>query len=371
MRILSFIGTRPEAIKMVPVIKAMNAHSQELASYVCSTGQHREMLDQVLERFKIDVDVELSVMEPNQSLERLTAKTLTLVSGVLDELSPDLVLVQGDTTTAMASALASFYRKIPVGHVEAGLRSFDRYSPFPEEINRKVITSLATYHFAPTTTAESILLQEGVPRANVALTGNPVIDALYMLVEQPVAFDWSIFDPSRKLILVTAHRRENHGEPLRDICRAIQTLVQQRDDIEFAFPVHLNPNVQRIVNDTLAKTPHVHLLPPAPYDLFVHLMKRSYIILTDSGGVQEEAPALNKPVLVLRRETERMEGVEAGVSKLIGTNSDTIVSNVQALLEDTATYRAMAQVACPYGDGRAAERIVAFILAQAGAHEGA
>jgi UDP-N-acetylglucosamine 2-epimerase (non-hydrolysing) len=350
---------------MAPVIRAMKARRESIAAYVCSTGQHREMLDQVLERFKIKVDVELNLMEPNQSLERLTAKALTGVSEVLSDLAPELVLVQGDTTTAMASALASFYQKIPVGHVEAGLRSFDRYSPFPEEMNRKLISALAIYHFAPTKTAKSALIQEGVPESNVFLTGNPVIDALYMLLEQPVEYDWSIFNDDLKLILVTAHRRENHGAPLRDICRALKEIARLRDDIEIAYPVHLNPNVQQAARSELSGVSRIHLLPPVSYDVFVHLMQRSHLILTDSGGVQEEAPALNKPVLVLRRETERMEGVEAGVARLVGTKTEDIVSHVQNLLQNHDAYQAMARSVCPYGDGHAAERIVECILRHA------
>ncbi|MBI1923419.1 UDP-N-acetylglucosamine 2-epimerase (non-hydrolyzing) [Candidatus Poribacteria bacterium] len=364
MRVLTVVGTRPEAIKMAPVIKSLELRGDRIVSCVCSTGQHREMLEGIFGRFGITADIELNLMKPNQELNHLTARTLTDFSPVLEDFMPDIVLVQGDTTTAMASALASFYKKIPVGHVEAGLRSFNRYSPFPEEVNRRLITSIATYHFPPTEAAAKQLIQEGIPEANICQTGNTVIDALYMLLEQSSDYDWSLFDDSLRLLLVTAHRRENHGKPLHNICSALKEIVQTHEEVEIAFPVHLNPNVQQVVHSQLEGIPRIHLLPPVPYDVFVHLMQRAYLILTDSGGVQEEAPALGKPVLVLRRETERAEGIKAGVAKLVGTETAAIVHHVGKLLQGEKEYAQMSKSVCPYGDGRASERIVEFILTE-------
>ena len=364
MHILSVIGTRPEAIKMAPIIRYLADHQNLATSSVCSTGQHREMLDQVLERFQIKVNVELALMRENQTLAQLTSRALEQVTHVLQELKPDLVLVQGDTTTAMVSALASFYQQIPVGHVEAGLRSFNRYSPFPEEINRRLISEIANYHFAPTKVAQEALRQEGIPDSRIFLTGNPVIDALYMLLDQPVDFDWPPVRDSSRIILVTAHRRENHGQPLEDICRALKHLTAAYPDVEVVFPVHLNPNVQKVIRAHLEDTSRIHLLQPVPYDVFVHLMQSAYLILTDSGGVQEEAPALGKPVLVLRNETERTEGIKAGVAKLIGTKMSNIIEHASQLLDDSEKYHEMSRAECPYGDGNAAERIIGCILDQ-------
>ena len=366
MKILSVFGTRPEAIKMAPVLAELNKYP-EITSVVCVTAQHREMLDQVLELFEIKPDYDLSIMQPNQSLAEITARALTKLDEVLTKEKPDWVLVQGDTTTAMVGALAAFYHQIKVGHVEAGLRSFDKYQPFPEEINRKIATSISDLHFAPTEVSKQNLIREGVNEANILVTGNTVIDALLQVADKP--YDWdssplSAIPRDKKIILVTAHRRENHGEPLHNICAALRTLAERFEDVQIVYPVHLNPNVQKIVRATLGDIPNVTLLEPLEYLPLVHLMKQAYFVITDSGGIQEEAPGLGKPVLVLREVTERPEGVTAGTVKLVGTDTETILREAQHLLTNEAAYQTMSQAVNPYGDGRASVRIVERLRAR-------
>jgi len=340
---------------MAPVIWALR-RSAALRTLVCVTGQHRQMLDQVLGLFQIEPDHDLDLMQANQTLAALTTRSLTAVTALLDEVRPDLVLVQGDTTSAMAAALAAFYARVPVGHVEAGLRTGDLANPYPEEMNRRVITVLGALHFAPTATARLTLLTEGVPADRVHLTGNTVVDALQAVAERamvatpaPVA--------GRRLILVTAHRRENFGAPLEAICDAVRTIADRHPDVELVYPVHLNPNVREPVFRLLAGHPRIRLLEPLDYVTFTGYLARATLVLTDSGGVQEEAPVLGKPVLVLRSETERPEGVAAGVARLVGTDPTTIVSAAEELLTDPVAYAAMSQARSLYGDGRAGERI--------------
>ena len=365
MKILSVFGTRPEAIKMAPVLAELNKYP-EITSVVCVTAQHREMLDQVLELFSINPDYDLSIMQPNQSLSEITARALTKLDEVLTREKPDWVLVQGDTTTAMVGALAAFYHQIKVGHVEAGLRSFDKYQPFPEEINRKIATSISDLHFAPTEVSKQNLTREGVNEANILVTGNTVIDALLQVADK--LYDWdssplSAIPQDRKIILVTAHRRENHGEPLHNICAALRTLAEQFSEVQIVYPVHLNPNVQKIVRATLGNIPNVTLLEPLEYLPLVHLMKQSYFVITDSGGIQEEAPGLGKPVLVLREVTERPEGVTAGTVKLVGTDTEEILHEATNLLTNATAYQTMSQAVNPYGDGQASVRIVERLMA--------
>ena len=363
MKILSIFGTRPEAIKLAPVLTELNKHN--LTSIVCVTAQHREMLDQVLALFAIRPDYDLAIMQPNQSLAELTARTLTKLDEVLRIEKPDWVLVQGDTTTAMVGALAAFYHQIKVGHVEAGLRSFDKYQPFPEEINRKIVSSVSDLHFAPTEVSQQNLLREDVPDANIVVTGNTVIDALLQVAEKPYEWDASplaAIPRDKRIILVTAHRRENFGAPLQNICAALQTIAERFADVHIVYPVHLNPNVQTVVQALLGNSQNVTLLEPLEYLPLVQLMKHSFLVVTDSGGIQEEAPGLGKPVLVLREVTERPEGVAAGTVKLVGTNKETIVREIELLLTDKAEYDRMARAVNPYGDGHASERIVTKLL---------
>ncbi len=370
MRVLSIFGTRPEAIKMAPVVRRL-ARTPGVESRVCVTAQHREMLDQVLGLFAITPDVDLNLMRPNQSLAALTAAVFTHLDPVLRDLRPDWVLVQGDTTTVMAAALLAYYHRIRVGHVEAGLRTGDKFQPFPEEINRRVAGAVADLHFAPTEWARQNLLRENVPADHIVVTGNPVIDALHWVVQQP--FDLrslgipALDDPAVRLILVTAHRRENFGAPLERICAALRTLAETyAGAVHLVYPVHLNPNVQEPVYRLLGDVPHITLLPPLDYLPLVHLLRRAHLVLTDSGGLQEEAPGLGVPVLVLREKTERPEGVQAGTVKLVGTDTARIVREARRLLDDPAAHAAMAQAVNPYGDGHAAERIVDALLKYAG-----
>ncbi len=365
MRVLSVFGTRPEAVKMAPVVRAL-AQTAGVESQVCVTAQHRQMLDQVLRLFDIHPDYDLDLMREDQSLAELSAAIFTHLDAVLEEMKPDWVLVQGDTTTVAMTALLAYYRRVRVGHVEAGLRTHDKWQPFPEEINRRVAGVVADLHFAPTPWARQNLLQEGIAERAIVVTGNPVIDALQFVSRQsepPQVADLlrGLNLEARRLILVTAHRRENFGRPLENICLALRELAA-RGDVEILYPVHLNPNVQEPVHCLLDGTPHVTLLPPLDYLPLVHLMKRATLILTDSGGIQEEAPAFGKPVLVLREVTERPEGVEAGVLKLIGTDAGRIVQETRRLLEDAAAYAAMARAVNPFGDGHAAARIVKALL---------
>jgi len=386
LRVLIVFGTRPEAIKMAPVVKELQKHPQRVQARVCITAQHREMLDQVLKLFGIQPDIDLNLMLPEQQLPDLTARVISGMSQVLARERPDCVLIQGDTTTVMATALAAFYQRIPVGHVEAGLRTRNRYNPFPEEINRRMVSVLATYHFAPTQTAVDALLAEGVSADSVFLTGNTVVDALLWVVRQPPSRETrALFDRlgigqlpangsenvvaspsslvnSRRLILVTAHRRENFGDPFEEMMWALRHIVEHNADVELVYPVHLNPNVQEPAHRILGAVERVHLMEPLDYLPFAHLMKHAYLVLTDSGGIQEEAPALGVPVLVMRRETERPEAVEAGTAKLVGTDHDVILQETERLLRDPLAYQQMAQAVSPYGDGHAAERIVSILL---------
>jgi len=385
LKILTVIGTRPEAIKLAPVIRELDrrAESSDLESIVCSTAQHREMLDQVLEVFSIRPDYDLQVMERNQTLIQTAASVLSRLEPVLNEVKPDWVLVQGDTTTVMSAAIAAFYSGCKVGHVEAGLRSFDRSQPFPEEINRRLAGVVADLHFAPTESAQANLIREGIATDQVVVTGNTVVDALQWAVERPdqPGLDSILsklnpsdedHDPSggsedreKKLILVTAHRRENFGRPIEDICLALKDIAESHgDSVHIVYPVHRNPNILKPVHDILGETKNVTLMDPVDYLMMVQLMKSAYIVLTDSGGIQEEAPTLSKPVLVLRRVTERPEAMESGTAITVGTDRQRIVSEVYRLLEDESAYRSMAQAASPYGDGKAAARIVALLLGE-------
>jgi UDP-N-acetylglucosamine 2-epimerase len=362
MRILSVLGTRPEAIKLAPVILELRKHPGRIESLVCTTAQHREMLDPVLTWFQVLPDHDLDLMQPNQALAEYASRALVAVKDVLLQARPDLVLVQGDTTTVMMTALAAFYEHIPVGHVEAGLRTRNRYDPFPEEINRRVTAVLATHHFAPTVRAAAALLAEGVPEEFIHVAGNTVVDALQMTMRRPVDLDLG-FDPGgKRLILVTAHRRESLGAPLESVCMALRDIAERNPDVEVVYPVHLNPNVRGPVFGTLAGQPRIHLMDPLRYEQFVHLMARSYLVLTDSGGIQEEAPVLGKPTLVMRNTTERPEAIEAGSARLVGTDRSRIVAEVERLLHDAEAYQGMAHAGSPFGDGHASERIVATLL---------
>jgi UDP-N-acetylglucosamine 2-epimerase (non-hydrolysing) len=371
--ILTIFGTRPEAIKMAPVIKAIE-QEPALNSVVCVTAQQREMLDQVLKLFDITPDHDLNLMTSNQELSELTAKVLTGLQQVLSEVKPDLVVVHGDTTTTMAATLAAFYQQIPVGHVEAGLRTHNIYSPWPEEINRQVTSRIATLNFAPTELSRQNLLSENIEQSSITVTGNTVIDALLSVVNKFRADDTlraqleaSIpsLDPNRKLLLVTGHRRENFGDGFENICRALAELADNAG-LEIIYPVHLNPNVQGAVHETLGDHDNIQLIEPLDYLPFVYLMEKANIILTDSGGIQEEAPSLGKPVLVMRDTTERPEAVDEGTVKLVGTDKDKIVSEVTQLLNSEQAYQAMARAHNPYGDGKAAGRIVSVIARATG-----
>jgi len=326
------------------------------------------MLDQVLGWFGIVPDFDLNLMEANQSLGHLAGKVLSRVSDVFDQVHTDVVIVQGDTTTTMAAALAAGYRGVPVGHVEAGLRTYDIRNPFPEELNRRVTSVAASYHFAPTERAAKALLEERTPSANIYITGNTVIDALAMTLSRPVAVDLP-FSENGRVVLVTAHRRESFGEPFESICSALRRLAERNPDVQIVYPVHLNPNVREPVNRILAGHPRIHLLEPLRYEQFVHLMARSYMILTDSGGIQEEAPFLGKPTLVMRETTERPEAIEAGTARLVGTAESTIVEWCERLLEDRSEYERMAQAGSPFGDGKASRRIVDVLLGKGGSIE--
>jgi len=370
MKVLLVFGTRPEAIKMAPVYKALMA-AKGVQAEVCVTGQHREMLDQVLDWFQMKPAYDLSVMKKNQSLSDITSRILTRMDEVLSASRPNLVLVHGDTSTTFAGALAAFYHKIPVGHVEAGLRTHNLLSPWPEEANRQLTSVLTRFHFATTTTAQRNLQGEGVAASNIHVVGNTVVDALLETaarlksetLELEMRARFSFIRQDARMILVTGHRRENFGAGFEQICAALKQLAQ-RKDLDIVYPVHLNPQVREPVQRVLGKIRNVHLIEPCDYMSFVWLMQRSYLILTDSGGVQEEAPSLGKPVLVMRDTTERPEAVEAGTVKLVGTDSDRILDEAWALLDSTEKYRAMAERHNPYGDGRAAERIVSCLLQQ-------
>lgn len=364
MRVLCIFGTRPEAIKMAPVVNQLRKHAAQVAPLICVTAQHRQMLDQALDLFGLRPDYDLDVMRPAQSPAALTAAVLTRLDEVIADARPDWVLVQGDTTTTMAASLAAFYRRVRVGHVEAGLRSGDNLQPFPEEVNRRITSVVADVHFAPTEAARANLLAEGVSDERVLVTGNTVIDALLEIAAQPMPCDSLLarIPRDRRLILVTAHRRENFGVPLTNICAALKELAERASDAHLVYPVHLNPHVRGPVYDALAGIENITLLEPLDYLSLVHLLKAAHLVITDSGGLQEEAPGLGKPVLVLREVTERPEGVTAGTVKLVGTDRQRIVEEALRLLNDDAEYERMARAVNPYGDGRASERIVEWLL---------
>lgn len=364
MKLLFIFGTRPEAIKMAPVIKEFQKY-KEFEVKVCVTAQHRQMLDQVLELFNIKPDFDLDLMKPNQDLYDITSNVLIRLREVFMKYTPALVFVHGDTTTTMGASLASFYQKIPVAHVEAGLRTHNIYSPFPEEINRQLTSKLATYHFAPTNSSKKNLLLEGINENRIFITGNTVIDALLQVVKnvknKVIKINgYNVSD--RKYILVTGHRRENFGDGFLNICEALKIIALQNSDIDIVYPVHLNPNVQKPVFEILGNIKNIYLVEPLDYEPFVYLMSKSYIILTDSGGIQEEAPSLGKPVLVMRDTTERPEAVEAGTVKLVGTNQSTIVNEVNKLLIEEELYKKMSEAHNPYGEGKASKVISQVVL---------
>ena len=369
-RIAFIFGTRPEAIKLCPLILEMRKTS-DLVPHVCVTGQHREMLDQVLNAFGVLPDVDLALMQHNQALATLTSRVISAVDRYLAEYKPDIALVQGDTTTAFCAALASYYHRIPVGHVEAGLRTWDKFSPYPEEINRVLASHIADYHFAPTAWARENLLKEDVPAERIYVTGNTVIDALHIAVEKVRAKTPVIPALPKELtssksewpiVLITGHRRESFGQGFKNICTAISKLAKRFKEAEFVYPVHLNPNVRKPVFHLLGGYENIHLIEPLSYLSFVWLMDKSTVILTDSGGVQEEAPSLGKPVLVMRDTTERPEAVDTGTAKLVGTDRRTIIDNVSTLLTNEKAYNAMANAVNPYGDGKACERIIKVLM---------
>jgi len=373
-KILIVFGTRPEAIKMAPLVKAFETYRADFDVKVCVTAQHREMLDQVLEIFEITPDYDLNIMKAGQDLYDVTANVLLGMREVLESFVPDVVLVHGDTTTTSATSLASFYQKIAVGHVEAGLRTGNLYSPWPEEANRQITGVLANYHFAPTTTSQNNLIKENKNPHNIVVTGNTVIDALFLalnkinqnqtlqkrIVTQITNSGYTIKN-DKKVILVTGHRRENFGQGFIDICQALKTLAINNPTVDIVYPVHLNPNVQKPVNALLREISNVYLINPLQYESFIYLMNQSHFIITDSGGVQEEAPSLGKPVLVMRDTTERPEAIDAGTVKLVGTNPKNIIREAQKLLDDNEAYRQMSQAHNPYGDGKASKNIITFL----------
>ena len=367
-KLLFIFGTRPEAIKMSPLIKEFQKYPDKFDVKVAVTGQHREMLDQVLKFFKIVPDYDLNLMKPNQTLFDVTADALRGMEKIIDEVEPNLIIVQGDTTTVFTGALAGFYKKISVAHLEAGLRSGDKYSPFPEEINRILTGHIADYHWCPTEQARENLLVEGIKDEKIHVVQNTVIDALFLGLEllkkegdEKYLEFFKDVDFTKKVVLVTAHRRESFGEPFENICNAIKELSSKYTDVEFVYPVHLNPNVREVVYRILDNIPNIHLIEPLDYPYMIWLMNKSYIVLTDSGGVQEEAPSLGKPVIVLRDVTERQEGVDAGTAKLVGSNKELIVSEVSKLFDIQEEYRKMAKAVNPYGDGKTSERIVTLL----------
>lgn len=375
-------GTRPEAIKMAPLVKEFQKHPDEFQTIVCATGQHRQMLDQVLSLFEITPDYDLAIMKQGQDLYDVTARVLTGMRDILKEVQPDVVLVHGDTSTSTAAALAAFYQQIPVGHVEAGLRTNNMYSPWPEEMNRQLTGRIATYNFAPTLLSKSNLLKENINPDSIIVTGNTVIDALHQVVAkiktdanlsaelgmafQQSGYDVTRLDEGRKLILITGHRRENFGDGFIQMCTAIKDLTQKYPDVDFVYPMHLNPNVRKPIHEVfggeLSNLSNMFFIEPLEYLSFVYLMEKSAIVLTDSGGIQEEAPGLGKPVLVMRDTTERPEALDAGTVKLVGTDYDKILNEVSILLDDDDTYKKMSMAVNPYGDGLACGRIVKFLL---------
>lgn len=368
-KVLFVFGTRPEAIKLCPLVKKMEEHTEKFNVKVCVTAQHREMLDQVLGFFRVKPDYDLDIMSANQTLFDVTGKGLKGLEKVIEEAHPDLIIVQGDTTTAFIGALAGYYKRIKVAHVEAGLRSGDKYSPFPEEANRILAGHLADFHFAPTEKAKQNLQKEGIVN-NVYVVGNTVIDALFDGLERVkkedeiFAKDFSFIDFSKKVILVTGHRRESFGEPFENICKALKMIAEEHPYVELVYPVHLNPNVRKPVNKILGGQERIHLIEPLDYPHLIWLMDKSYLVVTDSGGIQEEAPSLGKPVIVMRDVTERIEGIEAGTAKLVGTLPHAIIYEVNWLLEDEKHYQRMANAVNPYGDGKACEKIVRVLSDQ-------
>ena len=367
LTVLSVIGTRPEAIKMAPVVKELGKYPDLITSHVCVTAQHRSMLDQVLRLFELKPDYDLNIMQNGQTLSYITARMLTELDVIIRASKPDWMLVQGDTTTAMSASLAAFYHRVRIGHIEAGLRTWEKFSPYPEEINRKIVDGLSDLHFAPTEQAKQNLLREGTPQAGIVVTGNTVIDALLDIAGKPFCFQGSPLEAipweNRSIILLTAHRRENFGRPLAEICAAVRYLAERyASSVYIVYPVHLNPHIQEPVRSLLDGLPNVLLTEPLDYLSLVHLMKRSFLILTDSGGLQEEAPSLGKPVLVVREVTERPEAVEAGTARVVGIQREAIIEGAVRLIENASEYQRMAQAANPYGDGKASQRIVARIL---------
>lgn len=365
IKVMTVFGTRPEAIKMAPVVLELQKHADRIQTIVAVTAQHRQMLDQVLDLFQITPDYDLDIMSQGQTLYDITTKSLMGLKDVLAKEKPDLVLVHGDTTTTFAGALASYYQQVPVGHVEAGLRTGDIYSPFPEEMNRKLTGAIAAIHFAPTATAKANLLKENVNPSHIYVTGNTVIDALMTTVAGDYDFGDDLKDVdfhNHRVILLTTHRRENLGEPMRHIYKALRRIIEEIPDTEIVFPVHRNPLVRKVVEEELAGVDRIHLIDPIEYEPFANLMSLSSLVLTDSGGIQEEAPSLGKPVLVLRNTTERPEAVEAGTVRLIGTDKDVVYAETKRLLTDQAAYDAMSNAVNPYGDGKASQRIVQAIL---------
>jgi UDP-N-acetylglucosamine 2-epimerase (non-hydrolysing) len=385
-RVMLVFGTRPEAIKVAPLVKAFQKHSDRFETLVCVTGQHREMLDQVLRLFEITPDYDLNIMKQGQDLYDITARVLTGMRDVYQEAKPDVVFVHGDTTTSMAAALAAFYQQIPVAHIEAGLRTHNIYSPWPEEMNRQITSRIATYNLAPTPLSKENLLKEGVKEETITVTGNTVIDALHLVVEKikneptlaeqlstqlkSAGYDTSRLNNGKKLVLITGHRRENFGDGFVHMCNAIKTLTEKYPEVDFVYPMHLNPNVRKPILEIFGEEAvsgrdnsnrNIFFIEPLEYLPFVFLMEQSTLVLTDSGGIQEEAPGLGKPVLVMRDTTERPEAVDAGTVKLVGTNYDLIVKEVSRLLDDGAYYSSMAQANNPYGDGLACERIIEFV----------
>ena len=359
LRIMSVFGTRPEAIKMAPLVKEL-ASREEIESLCCVTAQHRQMLDSVMKVFDLRADCDLDIMTPRQTLSSITSKCLTGMDGAIERLKPDMILVHGDTSTTFAGALSAFYHQVPVGHVEAGLRTHDKYSPFPEEMNRRLVTAIADLYFCPTKNNRDNLLREGIEKG-IFITGNTVIDALRTTVRSDYVFATQKLNEldyeNRKVILVTCHRRENYGEPMKNIMLALRQIAEQNEDVELVYPVHLSPVVREAVDAYLRGAPRVHLIEPLPADEMHNIMARCYMVLTDSGGLQEEAPALGKPVLVMRRETERPEAVEAGTVKLCGVVQDDIVTMAERLIRDRNAYEKMAHAVNPYGDGKACARI--------------
>lgn len=371
-KVMFAFGTRPEAIKMAPLIKTFQA-DKDFVTKVCVTAQHRQMLDQVLNIFDINPDYDLNIMKPGQDLFDVTENVLSGMKRVLSDFNPDIVLVHGDTTTTSACSLAAFYNKIKIGHIEAGLRTGNIYSPWPEEANRKITGVLADYHFAPTSTSENNLLKENINKKNILVTGNTVIDALYLMIEkiennprlksrilELISSQYKLFD-DKKIILITGHRRENFGHGFRNICNALKTIADNNPDFDIVYPVHFNPNVQKPVREILSNAKNIHLIEPLSYECFIYMMSKSFFIITDSGGIQEEAPSLGKPVLVMRDSSERPEAIKAGTVKLVGTDYAKIIEESQKLIDDENEYNKMSKAYNPYGDGKASLKILNFI----------